>query len=264
MFKLNQAISEGWSISGTPLAIVSVDPHKTDIAQRGHVFNQIMGGSAYHAEAFNIVLTQDGDAIARVPQTTAGRLVKLTDTVTAKIEVEIPARFQWDDVLEENVEVEPARTELQDITKPRGTVATVHLAAFDVTGGRFVLRFNDGAQVAFDGESEQWFPFEPVETMVVAGSYGVLTVDKATGAVLERATSADQEGDYDDVALVDVNELRSTLGELPDTIDIVLVNCTLKDGSRLPAERGPWIEVRLDEVDPTLAAFIKAELARKA
>lgn len=265
MFKLNQAISEGWSINGTPLAIVSVDPHKTDIVQRSHVFNQIMAGSAYHIEAFDIVRTQNAGAIARVPQATAGSRVKLTEAVTVQVEYEVPAVTRYDDEIDEAVEVEPARTETKEVTKPRGTTATVVSAAFDVTGGAFTLRFQDGSETSFDGESDQWFPFERVQTMDVVGSYGQLTVDKATGAVLDYRP--EDGGSYEDIALIDVAELRRTLGDqLPDFIDIVLVGYTMKDGSREQPERKHFIETRLADanLDPVLLAFIKAELSLAA
>jgi len=139
-------------------------------------------------------------------------------------------------------------------------------ASFDAAAGAFALHFQDGSETCFDAESEQWFPFEPVETMEVYGSYGSLTVDKTTGAVLNRSDNADatDEDNYREIALIDVAELRSTLGEMPDMIDIALVGYTMRDGSREQPDRLPYIDTHLGDVNPTLAAFVRTELARKA
>lgn len=264
MFKLNQATAEGWTITGDPLAITSVDPSKSDLTQRSHVFNQIMAGSAYHIQAFDIVRTQDAGAIARVPDVNTGGYVKLNAPVTVMADVQIPAQTEsrWDDGAGDYVDVvvTEATTEQQEVTKPTGTIAIIVSAAFPPA---FTLRFQDGSETSFDEES--WFPFDKVDTFTVYGNYGALTVDRETGAVLAYQPTEGEDASYADVKLIDVAELRETLGNIPDNVDIALVGSTLADGTRDKADRLAWIAVRLDDpdqVEPTLAAFIKAEFKK--
>lgn len=265
MFKLNQATAEGWTITGDPLAIVSTDPTKSDLTQRSHVFNQIMAGSPYHIQAFQIVTAQDASAIALVPDVQPGAYVKLTAPATVMANVDVPAQTEsrWDDGAGDYVDVVvvEATTEQREVTKPTGTLATVR-ARF---GTDIVLAFSDDAELRFTETDETWFPFAAVSTFNVYGNYGVLTVDRETGAVLDYKPADGEDASYADVKLIDVAELRETLGDIPDNVDIALVGSTLADGTRDKADRLAWISVRLDDpdqVEPTLAAFIKAEFKK--
>lgn len=245
MLKLQQAISEGWTISGDPLAIVSVDPHRSNLQVRSAIFNEIMAGSAYHIQAFDIILNQDAYSIARVPDLKVGNFVKLTEPVTVQVQVEVPT---------DGEEVEPAAVHTEEVRKHAGTVARVVSASFGAAGHEFGLSFPDGSSILLDETSPQWFPFKKVDTFTVAGDGGVLTADAQTGAVL----LADPV--HAEITLIDVAELRATLGEVPDAVDLSLVGYTTKSGERRAANRRDYIEANLDDIDPVLAQFIKAQL----
>lgn len=262
LFKLDQATSEGWTISGEPLAILSCDPTKNDLTQRSHVFNQIMAGSAYHIRAFEIVRTQDAAAIARAPDVTAGDLVKLTAPVVVAVTTRttIPAitRQVWNSyggenrggAYEEEVE-QPERVEevTTDVTKPTGTVARIVSAAFPP---KFCLRFSDDSETCFDEHGEDWFPFTKVETFnVVIEEDVVIVADKETGAVLKGET---------EIVLIDVAELRDTFDDVPDNLALEMVGYSTKEGARTRPNRRDWLKDQLGEIEPTLARVIAAEM----
>lgn len=265
MFKLNQARSEGWSLALDPIRIISIDPDNTDLSMRSYVLGQVLAGSAYHIEAFQIVTAQNKDAIALVPEVSINGYAK----IKASVVVEVTETEDYDNPdFSEHDAGTPAmlqRTVTREVTKPAGSVAKVIRRGSNPTS--ITLEFPGGGDATYDENDDDWFPFEAIQAMSVVGNYGVLTVDQKTGAVLDYKPRDEDEPEYGDIALVDVAELRSTFGELPDYIDIVLVGFTTKDGTREAPDRDDWLRVRLDDpqvIDPTLAAVIRARCGLQA
>lgn len=261
MFKLNQARSEGWSLALDPIRIISIDPSATDLAARSAVFNQIMAGSAYHIQAFQIVTAQDAGAIALVPDVKINGWARITKVVTVNepVTTQVPNPDYGPDRLSDDVPPYIEAVEDTEVTKPVGSVAKVIRRGANPAS--ITIQFPSGGDATYDENDDDWFPLEPIDVMSVVGSYGILTVDKKTGAVLhyEPSPDANDTDNYADVVLIDVAELRSTFGELPDYIDIVLTGETRRDGTRYPPERDDWIKVRLDQLeDKTLAAILRA------